>query len=278
MTNKLQNPIKSLVIQQWLQGLSRDAIAANNGVSAGAVTNIVNDWRQALGSTIGNELRELAVILKKIGINPAQCAAGFRVAIAMTKLGVKEEDFKSFMSDIYSRCIDQGIAPENIASYLTDLLEFSKTVPFSELPYYIQRKTDEKGKLEAKIAELNDLKWKLIGDISNLETRHLVALDEQKITDDNLKWYSDIKAELGKNGLFVDDVSQLVRVVSGIKQHGFNTEQVLNEFSNLEMLKIQCQGYQGSIIMLKSQYDNLNREYTCLQQTVSSYNQTLSMY
>jgi len=161
---------------------------------------------------------------------------------------------------------------------MTDLLEFSKTVPFSKMPDYIQRKTDEKGKLEAKITELNDLKWKLIGDISNLETRHLVALDEQKITDDNLKWYLDIKAELGKNGLSVDDVSQLVRVVSAIKQHGFNAEQVLNEFSNLEMLKIQCQGYQSSIIRLKSQYDNLNREYTFLQQTVSSYNQTLSIY
>ena len=182
------------------------------------------------------------------------------------------------MSEIYNRCIDQGITPENIACTLTDLLEFSKTVPFSEMPDYIQRKTNEKGKLEAKITELNDLKWKLIGDISNLETRHLVALDGQKITEDNLKWYSDIKAELGKNGLFVDDVSQPVRVVSGIKQHGFNTEHVLNEFSNLEMRKIQCQGYQGSIIRLKSQYDNLNREYSCLQQTVSSYNQTLSIY
>ena len=89
MTNKLTDSLKSLVIQQWLQGLSRDVIAANNGISAGAVTNTVNDWMQALGSTTGNEIRELAVTLKKVGINPAQCAAGFRVAISMTKLGVK---------------------------------------------------------------------------------------------------------------------------------------------------------------------------------------------
>src|ERR687896_679693 len=120
MTNKLGDSIKSLVIQQWLQGLSRDTIAANNGISAGAVTNTVNEWGQALGSTTGTELRELAVTLKKVGINPAQCAKGFRVAIAMAKLGVKEEDFESFMSEIYNRCIDQGITPENIACTLTD--------------------------------------------------------------------------------------------------------------------------------------------------------------
>jgi hypothetical protein len=113
------------------------------------------------------------------------------------------------------------------------------------MPDYIQQKTDEKGKLEPKIIEVNDLKWKLIGDISSLETRHLVALDEQKITENNLKWYSDVKAELGKNGLPVNDVSQLIKVVSGIS--------------------------------LKSQYDNLSREYTFLQQMVSSCNETLSL-
>jgi hypothetical protein len=278
MTNKLGDSIKSLVIQQWLQGLSRDTIAANNGISAGAVTNTVNEWGQALGSTTGTELRELAVTLKKVGINPAQCAKGFRVAIAMAKLGVKEEDFESFISDIYNCRRDQGITPENIASYLKDLLEFSKTVPFSKMSDYILQKTDEKGRLEAKINELNDQKWRLIGDISNLEARHLAALDDQKITEDNLKWYSDLKAELGKNGLAVDDISQLVKVASGIKQHGFNTEQVLNEFSNLELLKIQCQGYQGSLARLKNQYDTLNRDCSFLQQMVSSHNQSLSTY
>ena len=118
----------------------------------------------------------------------------------------------------------------------------------------------------------------MIGDISNLETRHLVALDDQKITEDNLKWYSDLKEELEKNGLSVDDISHLAKVVNGIRQYGFNTEQVLNEFSNLELLKAQCQGYQCSIARLKNQYDTLNRDFSFLQQRVSSYNQSLSKY
>ena len=278
MTNKLGDSIKSLVIQQWLQGLSRDNIAANNGISAGAVTNIVNEWTRALGSTTGNELRELAVNLKKVGINADQCAIGFKVAMAMAKLGVKEEHFESFISDVYNRCRDQGITPENIESLLTDLLEFSKTVPFSKVSDYIQRKIDEKGKLEAKIRELNNQKWRLLSDISDIERRYHIALDDQKITEDNLKWFSDLKTELGKNGLSVDDVSQLVKVVRGIKQYGFNPEQVLNEFSDLELLKIQCQGYQGSIAKLQNQYESLNLECSLLQEKVYSYNQSLSIY
>ncbi|MFL6328637.1 MAG: hypothetical protein ACJ71I_14315 [Nitrososphaeraceae archaeon] len=40
MQGKSPDHIKSLVIQQWLQGVQRDLIAANNGLSAGGVTNI----------------------------------------------------------------------------------------------------------------------------------------------------------------------------------------------------------------------------------------------
>jgi hypothetical protein len=56
---------------------------------AGAVTNIVNEWRHALGFSAADGLRELAVTLKKIDISAAQCALGFRVAMTMNRLGVK---------------------------------------------------------------------------------------------------------------------------------------------------------------------------------------------
>ena len=96
--------------------VSRDKIAGDNGLSAGAVTNMVNEWRQALGFSAADGLRELAVTLKKIGITPAQCALGFRAAMTMNRLGVKEEDFESFMSDVYNRSKNLGLTPESLAS------------------------------------------------------------------------------------------------------------------------------------------------------------------
>ena len=70
MPAKLPDNFKSLVIQGWLNGTQRDKIAGDNGLSAGAVTNIVDEWRLALGFSATTELRELAVTLKKIGITP----------------------------------------------------------------------------------------------------------------------------------------------------------------------------------------------------------------
>lgn len=79
---------RSLVIQQWLKGEQRDKIATDSGLSGGAVTNIVSSWKQRLGFAAAEELRELAVTLKKIGITAAQCAVGCRAAIMMNRLGV----------------------------------------------------------------------------------------------------------------------------------------------------------------------------------------------
>ena len=79
MPAKLPDAFKSLVIQQWLQGIPRNDIAVENGLSSGAVTNIVNEWRRALGFAMADTLRELSVTMQKVGITAAQCALGFRV-------------------------------------------------------------------------------------------------------------------------------------------------------------------------------------------------------
>lgn len=156
MPAKLPDVMKSLVIQQWLAGVPRDEIAYNNNLSAGAVTNIVNEWRRGLGLYLADELRELSTTIKKIGITPAQCALSSRTAMIMINLGVKEDSFESFIQDVYNRCKDLGSSTENIANQLRDMLGFSKngSISLSEMSDYVMQKADEKGKLEIHIEKL----------------------------------------------------------------------------------------------------------------------------
>ncbi|MGA9153718.1 MAG: hypothetical protein WBZ36_24310, partial [Candidatus Nitrosopolaris sp.] len=119
-----------------------------------AVTNFVSEWRFNLGFAAADELRELAVTMKKVGITAAQCALGFHAASAMLRIGVQEDSFQSFILDVYNRCKDIGLSPENI-SFLVDLLEFSKTpIPLPKIPGNIKEKTSEKRKLEEEIENL----------------------------------------------------------------------------------------------------------------------------
>ena len=283
MSSKLPDHTKSLVIQQWLQGVQRDLIAANNGMSAGAVTNVVNEWRRGLGSAIIDDLRELGVTFRKVGITPAQCALGFRIAMMIAKLGVKkEDDLEPFILHVYNNCIDLGVSPDNVASHIKDLLEFSKNtnnnaVPLSQISDFIQQKTNEKKKLEQEIQTLKDEIKTLNEEKLDSEHRRASALYEENMTAVELKWYSDLKEELGQYGIPIHDVSKFAKAVRGISQKGYDVGKVIEEFSELESTRSNYWDYKNSIPDLKIKYDGLNQENSKLEQSVNSCKQKLSL-
>jgi predicted nucleic acid-binding Zn-ribbon protein len=134
--------------------------------------------------------------------------------------------------------------------------------------------------INAGIISQKRVGYKIFYLMRKLATEDLrdAALHDKEVVTAKLNWYTDIKAELNKYGIPVDDISQLAEVVNAIKLYGYDTEKVLKEFSNLKLLKAQRQAYRDSIAELKNQYDTLNKDCSFLQERVSSYNQSLSTY
>jgi predicted RNase H-like nuclease (RuvC/YqgF family) len=104
----------------------------------------------------------LSLSLKKANITPVQCSTGFRVAKIMERLGLTEDQFESFMSDIYDRCQKLELGPDQIEKYLTETINISKIVFPSQIPNYIHTKINEIEELEKQkknkyetISELN---------------------------------------------------------------------------------------------------------------------------
>ena len=197
----------------------------------------------------------------------------------MSRLGVIENSFESFMIDVYKRGNNLGLTPESIASYLRNLIEFSKTVPFSQISEFIQQKVEEKKELEQEIERLNDQIKRLNEEKSISEARRSSALHEENMTTAELKSYSDLKKELGRYGIHIDDdLLKFAKVVHGISQEGYDAGKVVKEFSDLESLRTEHWSYQASIPNLKKKYDDFNQECSMLEQLMNSYNQTLSLY
>jgi hypothetical protein len=278
MPTKLPAAIKSLVIQQWLQGSARDKIAAENDLSAGAVTNIIFEWKQGLGVPIADDLRELAVTLNKVGISATQCASGFRIASIMLKMGVNEDNFESFIVDIYNRCNNLGLTPENISLYMQDLLEFTKTIPFSQIPEYITKKADEKKKLEEQIEQLKNEKEILDKEKTESEFLRDKALQDQEITNSELKWYSKLKEELLKYGIPIEDILQFSKIVDGIRQYGYDVGKVVNAFSDVELLIASRDHLQESVQSLGTKVNDLNEQCNSLEVRASFHSQAINVY
>ncbi len=74
------------------------------------------------------------------------------------------------------------------------------------------------------------------------------ALEDGRITSFRLKWYTDLSEELRKYGIPVHDISKLVKLVNNIRQYDYDVEKVINEFSNLEHLRLQRKNLEETIL------------------------------
>ena len=59
----------------------------------------------------------------------------------MRKLGVNEDQFESFILEVYENCFQRaGLTSENIASNSQSLIKLSKDIPVAKIPGYIEEK------------------------------------------------------------------------------------------------------------------------------------------
>jgi hypothetical protein len=280
MPSRIPDSMKSLVIQQWLRGARRDTIAVDNGISAGAVTSIVNEWRATIGSAKADELRELGTSLRRAGITPGQCAFGFRVGMIMRELGVTEDNFRSFILDVYNRCKDDGLSSEEFAELIKDMVEFSEAnaVPLSEISEHIRQKGNEKNRLEEEIRDLRAEQKALENEKVASVQRRDTALHEENMTRAEIESYSDLREELKSLGLYIDDLSKFTNVVHGISQMGYDVGKVVNEFSDLDSMREDYCYYKAEIPNMKVKYNGLKNRRSSLEQTINSHSQTLSVF
>ena len=285
MINQITDDIKDEVIRLYLQGLSRNDIARTCGVGEGTVSNVIDEWKRSLDIPDVQSLRDLAVNLKRYGIDAAQCAQGFRILNTMKKLGVNQNQVESFLDKVYEYCQRIGLVPQDIASNLEALINLSKDIPFSKIPDHIKEKKKEISMLDEEIRKQheeikssNETKRALKIETSIAEELRDLALQEEKTTTAELKEYSNFKTELRKYGISKDDLPKLVQVLYGIRQHGYDVEKVLSEYQDLQFFKDNQVRVWRQTKEVEDKNARLRDEYSFLKAKVSRHSQRLHTY
>src|SRR5215204_3065187 len=228
------NDVKSGIVYEWLRGNSRDKIAGIYNISSGGVTNIINEWSNNIGAYIAEDLRELSISLKKANITPMQCSIGFRVTKIMERLGITEDQFEFFMSDVYDRCQKLELSPDQIEKYLTETINISKIVYPSEIPNYINTKNIEIEELEKEIENKHETISKLNKEISILEENQKSLIENYNISLDAIKWYRDIKKELTTMGIPFDEIPVFIDCLRQTMNEGYDKNKLVEKFSQLD--------------------------------------------
>ena len=271
MPLRIPGDVRSAVIRDWLNGKPRDSIARDNSLSPGSVSNIINEWRNELTHPVADALRELGIMLRKSRITASECALGFRLASIMKDLGVDEDTFRAFISEIYNHCKNIGLQPEYIAYNTKQILDLSGSIPLSQIPDYIQETTNEKRKLEENIARLGD-------EELAAKAKSQQALTEKKVSLAELEQFSDLKIELSKLRISLEDVQHFVRTIQGVRQRGYSVDNIVRVVSNLEASSAIQAELEKNIRNLTVDERDLQEECNRLDRLTSRHRQKLSVY
>jgi hypothetical protein len=229
----ISQDIRYGIIRHWLMGESRDQIASQLGISKGTVSNVVNEWRNNLGSYIADDLRELSLSLKKAQLSPLECASGLRIENMMHKFGIDEDQIEYFMSEIYRKCQMLEISPKQIGEYMIETINLSEIVFPSQIPNYIHTKKEEIKNLQNHIESKHEIISKLNKEIGNLEEKQEALIKKNEISNEAVNWYKNTKEELTTMEIPFDDVFLFIDCLRGIKNQNYEVDKIVKKSTDL---------------------------------------------
>jgi hypothetical protein len=309
MGKRISESLRSEVKQRWIKGESRNKIAAICGVSQGAVSGIIDEWKRSVGVTLAEQQRDLFTAMNRQGISVVECAHGFRIAKILKNMGLEEDREESFLVETYNRCIAVGFRPEDIATHFSDLISFATDC--QNLGIEIEKKSgggnsgdndDKKGcghrvpppiptilqigryleKVKQEIIESELIYTEQKKETELLEVKKSSAMQEtagmlkkNRMTAEKLDWYLEMKTHLLVSGHSEDDFELVLNAISLIKENGYDLLVMAAQFSIHEQLKSSVRRLQVQNSISESKGRQLEEKATNIEQAIESKSQLL---
>jgi uncharacterized protein (UPF0335 family) len=184
--------IKRKVIQQWLSGDLRPRIAIDNNIGEGTVGSIINYFKIGLDAAEFDSSRELALQAKKQGLNLSELAANFRLHNFIKTSGAAEEDIESFITNINSGDVSS-----------------EQSIPLDQAPNYIEKKLEEKKKIDDQIKEAD------------------ATLQSKNVSIEAINEHLKLNEKLNEYNLSFHDIDKLLNVLVNAKENGFDAKKIV---------------------------------------------------
>jgi hypothetical protein len=210
-------------------------------------------------------IRDIGVTLRKLGMSPAQCATGLRVSKLIERIGLEDNSIESFLSEVYTRCQDLGVNPNHIAQFISGFVSLldgrinnqQEAISIQSIDRIFEGRKQKKLELEEEIRSLESEIHRLQLEKSRHEGS-LIEIFQQKIRVElDLKWKTDLRYELERNGLQVDDPLKLVKATRFFKDSRVDVREMLERFSNLKEMENAIQSQEHRMRFLSQEYRNL---------------------
>jgi hypothetical protein len=258
--------IKSAVIDAWLMGgKTRDEIASEFNISTGSVSNIKQEWQNRIGVFEANNLRELGLALKKLGITPVQCTEGLRITNIIKQLGIDDDHLFDFLKKLYNESKEQRLLPADIIRLVKVINAYPEEInSLNDIPKNTQKRRQEKTKLDAdifykkleiqKLDHEKERKRQEIQDLhDDLESFRKKTQNEKK----DFLLFKNVKEELKKHGIDIHVLEPLIDVMKIFDEMNFRPLTIFSVFSDINAYRDLVENKDRGIKELESYIQDL---------------------
>jgi predicted RNase H-like nuclease (RuvC/YqgF family) len=199
---------------------SRDRIAADNGIGAGTVSNIIDDFKKGVQDSDYESIRELSVFCKKQGVTLNALASCIRLNNYIQSLGASADE-----SSLESLIVNLANYPDRDPAKLIEAgAQISESgIPLEKLEEHVKALKSEKEMLQREIDEKRAI---LDGVYEDVESR-------KKLVEE----YAQMKAELRRYGIGPEDPRKIQTCLQRLKNANYNAEEVIAGYANMETLR-----------------------------------------
>jgi hypothetical protein len=277
MTRRLPEKVRRGVIDSWLLGDPARVTAIKNGISEGSVSNIIEEYRQAVGTELAEMLRSLAIVLSKTGLTAAQCGDGHRIIMIMKRMGATDQSkYENFLFDISNRYVEAGLDPAHLFEQLNELHFFLEKnsgpqgrISIPQIEAIIENKKAEERELDRNICMLNSQKAELEKSVSDLRF-------EKARIESELGWDSEIKRNLIQHGFRNEEVSKFMKAANLLRERGYNISEIVEYFGQFQELRAACSELQRRSGEATLELENKNLEIGQREELLKIYSQRIN--
>jgi hypothetical protein len=217
MPAPLDEQIRRKVIEQWFNGLPRDKIAEDNNIGAGTVSSVISNYKVGLDNSEFDSIRQLALEIRKQGLNWSDLGSHFRLYNYFIKSGAAEEKIESFIDNISS----SNLRPEKVIELVYQLHEISKTelIPLDQVSGYIRKKLEEKQNIDEEIKQAD------------------AVLQSKNISIETINEYVKLNEKLNEYNLSFQDIDKLLNLLVNAKENGFDPRLIVRKLRSIRRLE-----------------------------------------
>ena len=212
--------IKQRVITQYLHGVSRDAIAADNGIGTGTVSNVIDEWKKRVQDSDYESIRELSVFCKKQGITLNALASCIRLNNYIQSLGANanESTLESLIANL------ANYPDRDPAKLIEAAAQISESgIPLEQLEEHVKALMTEKETLQREIDEGRAI---LDGVDEDVESR-------TKLVEE----YAQMKVEMRRYGIGLEDPKGFSNVLQVLQRDNYDCAKILGAFAEVDDIR-----------------------------------------